>query len=565
MTPKDTIYIDIDDEITAIIEKVRVSDSKIVALVLPKRTTTLKSIVNMRLLKRLADGEKKRVVLITSEASLLPLAGAVGVHVAKTLQSKPAIPPAPELGAANNSTADEALDADAEQTPDPSKSIGELSGMPEPDGDDSIDVDNSSDDAKSAGKPKKDKKLKIPNFEKFRKLLLLAGGALVLLIFGLIFASKSLNKATVTIKTDVTTANSDVTLTASGDATEVNTAKKVVPSTLVKSDQNDTASAPATGQKDKGKKATGTVTLTLTDCSQDQVTVYAGTAVSEGGLTYITQSAVTLNKVEVGPDCNPNDPPGSPGLYSSSYRKSANVVAQAGGDKYNVASGKTFTVAGASNVSGSNSAAISGGTSDIVKVVAQADIDAAKKALVDKLTDQAKDDLNKQLSDQKMLKLDDSLANSTGAVKISAKLGAEASEVSATGVVTFSMIGIKQDDADKVIKSEATKQIDAAKQSIASTGLDNATFKITGKKGSPNATIEVQSTVSTGAELSEQDVQGIVAGKKKGEARDALKTRPGVQGVDIGLSPFWATKIPKDPGKVKVIFEQANSNGSANP
>ena len=65
------------------------------ALVLPKRATVFQSVVNMKLLKRAADGEKKNAVLITSEAALLPLAGIAGLHVAKTLNSKPAIPLAP--------------------------------------------------------------------------------------------------------------------------------------------------------------------------------------------------------------------------------------------------------------------------------------------------------------------------------------------------------------------------------------------------------------------------------------------------------------------------------------
>src|SRR3982750_4418911 len=89
---KDTIYIDIDDEITSIIEKVRASQQKIVALVLPKRASVLQSIVNMKLLKRTADTAKKSLVLITSEAGLLPLAGTVGLYVARNLQTKPEIP-----------------------------------------------------------------------------------------------------------------------------------------------------------------------------------------------------------------------------------------------------------------------------------------------------------------------------------------------------------------------------------------------------------------------------------------------------------------------------------------
>ena len=77
-TSKDTVYIDVDDEITTIIDKVRGSDKRIVALVLPKRAAVLQSVVNMKLLKRSADQAKKQLVLITSEAGLLPLARTFG-------------------------------------------------------------------------------------------------------------------------------------------------------------------------------------------------------------------------------------------------------------------------------------------------------------------------------------------------------------------------------------------------------------------------------------------------------------------------------------------------------
>ena len=92
---KDVLYVDVDDEITAIIDKVQESNQKIVALVLPKRAAVLQSIVNMKLLKRSADEAKKKIVLITSEPGLLPLAGTVGTYVAKTLQTKPEVPDTP--------------------------------------------------------------------------------------------------------------------------------------------------------------------------------------------------------------------------------------------------------------------------------------------------------------------------------------------------------------------------------------------------------------------------------------------------------------------------------------
>ena len=45
---KDIIYIDVEDDITAIIGKIKASKEKIVALVPPKRIGVLQSAVNLR-------------------------------------------------------------------------------------------------------------------------------------------------------------------------------------------------------------------------------------------------------------------------------------------------------------------------------------------------------------------------------------------------------------------------------------------------------------------------------------------------------------------------------------
>ncbi|MCA9327478.1 hypothetical protein KDA14_03035, partial [Candidatus Saccharibacteria bacterium] len=107
---KQTIYVDVDDEITAIIDKLTNASGKIVALVLPKRATVLQSIVNMKLLKRTAESAGKNLVLVTTEAGLLPLAGIVGLHVADTPSSRPTIPPMPDQPSDEPESVDEPLD-----------------------------------------------------------------------------------------------------------------------------------------------------------------------------------------------------------------------------------------------------------------------------------------------------------------------------------------------------------------------------------------------------------------------------------------------------------------------
>src|SRR5665213_177115 len=186
---KDTVYIDVDDEITAIIEKVESAKEKVVALVLPKRAAVLQSLVNMRLLKRSAEKAAKNVVLITGEEILLPLAGVVGLHVASNLQSKPEIPAPPAIAAAkaapNHVPEDDIVDTGEEEPStklDYHRAVGELAASHAADDDESIDL---ADEDEEEDKPKdkkakapKSKGPKVPNFDRFR--LLVFGGGLLL-------------------------------------------------------------------------------------------------------------------------------------------------------------------------------------------------------------------------------------------------------------------------------------------------------------------------------------------------------------------------------------------------
>ena len=86
---KDVIYIDVEDDITTIVGKIKASKEKIIALVPPSRVGVLQSAVNMRLLARTAEQANKRVVLISHNQSLVALAASAKIPVARNLQSKP--------------------------------------------------------------------------------------------------------------------------------------------------------------------------------------------------------------------------------------------------------------------------------------------------------------------------------------------------------------------------------------------------------------------------------------------------------------------------------------------
>src|SRR4030065_2427360 len=62
-----TLYIDIDEEITSIIDRVRKTDAREIIIVAPKNAMLLQSIVNLKLLKKETDRRKSELLIITQD------------------------------------------------------------------------------------------------------------------------------------------------------------------------------------------------------------------------------------------------------------------------------------------------------------------------------------------------------------------------------------------------------------------------------------------------------------------------------------------------------------------
>ncbi len=576
---KDTIYIDIDDEITGIIDKVSQSKHKIVALVLPKRASVLQSIVNMKLLKRSGDTHKKKIVLITSEAGLLPLAGAVKLHVAKTLQSKPTVPAAPDVPSDNVALDDSvddiaAIDEDDDDIEsdvvedkklDTKKAVGELAGaaaakpVKSQQFEETIDIDDEPEleaaapvaAAKKASK--KDKKLKIPDFNQFRTKLLVGGGLVVLLLIGWYVSSFVLPTAKITVITDSVSVSTDVAVTLSTDAKAIDKEKLIVPATAKSIKKTDAEKVPATGKKNVGEQAKGTVSLRLTDCSKESVTVPSGTIVTSGGLNFILQKDVTFIRVLFGSKCNNQD-------FPAFTTATINVVAQNSGDQYNISGGRTFSVVGFSNVAGYDSSSMTGGTNKEVTVVSQEDIDAATQKLTDKSKDAAIKELTTQLKDNSLYAIAETVTVTPANITASPTVGVEATEVTVTNIVTYTLLGVDRDDLKSIIVDSAKEKIDTKEQTISNDGLDDAVIKATDQISPTQQKLSIQTTVSTGAQEEQDSLKTQIAGKKKGEVQQLINARAGVKEVQVSYSPFWVYKTPSNPKKITIVYQQA-SNG----
>lgn len=545
---KDTIYVDVDDEITTIIDKVQNSKHKIVALVLPKRASVLQSVVNMKLLKRSASTNKKNLVLITSEAGLMPLAGAVGLHVAKNLQSKPAIPKGPETSDLPDSLVEEDEIEAPEPDVDANKSIGELAGVEDnsmPPEDEEIEVDNT--ETPKAAKPKKaakGKNLKVPNFERFRKWFIIGGIALVVLLVGGYFAFFQLPKANITIDSNSTAKVMNIAFTADTTNKQFNEATATIPAQKQEVKKTDTQTAPATGQKNIGNKASGTVTMTARQCSgiATPPPVQAGTGISANGLTYITQGSTNFTFDSIKNNCI---------NFTASPTQ---ITAQNGGANYNV-SNASFTVSGRDDVTATGSA--SGGTDNNVKVVNQSDVDAAKGKINAAGNEQAaRTELTDALKKANYLPVPETFATKGPDVTTSPNVGDQGDNVTVTATTTYSMIGIDQKDLSTIVTAQVNKQIDTNNQSVLDDGLSDATFTVQNNDGNPKLSVQTSTTI--GPKIDIDALKKEIAGKKKGQTIQIIQSRPGIKDVTVKYSPFWVFSTPKNTNKITIVFNKAS-------
>src|SRR3990167_6552833 len=94
----EVIYLESDEEITSVIDKLKGSKAPRVALVVPRGATLLQSVVNLKLLSKEAAILAKEISLVTSDKIGRNLAAQVGLTVYDSIRDKRPVfqPPALE-------------------------------------------------------------------------------------------------------------------------------------------------------------------------------------------------------------------------------------------------------------------------------------------------------------------------------------------------------------------------------------------------------------------------------------------------------------------------------------
>ena len=582
---KDVIYIEPEDDITDIIAKVKNAKTKIVALVPPKKAGVLRSVVNFKLIAKTALQHNKTVVLISVDENLVKFAQSVKMPVAKSLSSKPQlatddeaefgdadeesdiIEEEPETETSTSKSEKKDVKSDHEKSHKDDKKAEAVKAKKSEEVVTEDEIDEEADTDKKVAKKKSNQK--VPNIKKYRTQIIIGSVFAVIMVVVLVwaFAFAPAAKVIVHVRTSDQGFSETIKLTTDQDKEDIDAGIFYMEEKAI--EKTASADFEATGEVDKGTKASGTLTVKRTSPvsivgnGRDAITIPVGTKFTYNGLTYVSTAASTLRAVD-GKDFDTDTCKVSTSLVatcdlSKDVTTTVKIEAIENGDKYNmgaVNSGWTASISGATPTS---SAAISGGTSKIVKIVSKDDLAAAEENLDITGESDAKKELIDENSDDAIV-IKSSFNIENGQLSSSPALGEEVNgdtKPKVTKKTTYKVYTVSRDAVSQYIEKTVEEGLGDDTRTVYATGAGKDEEKVIAffesyKNNNGEYTAKLKSTVKIGPRVTPEMISEKILGQKVGQVRTMLTSINGVADVEINRSYFWVTKIPSDINKVEI-------------
>ena len=563
---KDTFYIEPEDDITDIINHIKASKQKIIALVPPKKLNVLRSSINLKLIARTAKIHDKAIVVVTTDPTLMKMAALSSLPFAKNLSSRPTLPS--EFNEADleyPAKAKKASPSDEIEINEKAASSGSVSRVRTTNEDaadrannisnltknstmnlNSEEVAKNSEDEESDNHPKK-----ILTLDSLKNRIIIGVVAAVLLIGSFVWAFILAPAAKISVKIKTIAENFSENVSFVTDAKQAVSKDGKFFLETASLEKNSEVEFEATGEKNVGDKATGELrliatfdmsTTTATASRPDVATVPQGSAFAYRNLNFLTDQEVKISWDGSISNCDAGRHNGK-----CQVAKTVKATAIEGGAKYNieaVSSGWQSSVAG---VEGYANSAFKGGTDKIQKIVTASDITNAKEKLTE--ADGAKEELFEKVPSDD-IKIEDSYKKVTADPTSSPAVDqpTENGKAKLTAKTTYSVNYVDKTAIEEYVKSVVSTRL-GSDQKIYETGN---IFIEKFQNNNNSVTAKIKATLKTGPEVTEQSVLEKSLGKKVGEVTTLIKSINGVSDVEVNTSFPWVRQIPNDANKVSI-------------
>ena len=569
---EEILYLEADEEITSVVDKLKGLEAPSIGLVVPKGSTIAQSLVSLRLIKKEAEKLKKDISIITSDEvgrnlaaqadlpvfadvkSRTPIdvnqlekapeneqieidmsVGTASETAKKGKETKEVVEPEEELpeGLSVHRYDETALAADEPQNA--KEETDEIEKVPEKE---EQFVSREVRDVKPAPRPaheieaerpirgpeaiKKDTSSKKRTFKPYLIAIALIVGLLVVLVgLDLVFA-----RVKVTLLVPAEEIQKEASIVIEKDRQAIDLKQGIIPGVQEIKTKPVEKLFSATGKKDAGEQAKGTLTFKNEAGVDDTLT--AGTTVtSTNNVSFTLNGAITIPKATLN----------SSGDKVLGQATGA-VTAKSAGDNANMASSMTYVASGHSKVTVSG--ATSGGVTKQLTIVSRSDIEQAETAL----KDQGKTDLFQDLSaDKNQVYLQDAGTVELSDFTPSKNAGDETDQFSAKGTIKYTTISFKSADFRQAIIKQVEKTLPQDKSLLPS---DADSLTPTAKENNINVgklTVIGNLTSHIGAKNDLGQLSKSLTLKRIKNVKAKLSEVPNATVVSVDLTPSFALPI----------------------
>src|SRR3990167_3053821 len=542
------IYLEPDEEITSVIDKLKVLNPsvKTVSLVIPKGAAILQSVVNLKLLKKQGEVLEKDLSIVTFDRIGRNLASQAGFSVFDNINAdKPVFEPVRP-----QPKTEEIIELDL---------TGKQEENSQPKGisvyryDESQQVPQAQEpEPRQEPEPQIEEKEELPiqpfvvkpkNKNAKKKIIFFAGLALIIalgIIFYLFYP-----KAIITLTVLSEPFEKPLEITIDNNIFKNDESRKAITGELLESEQEGIKKFPATGKKEVGEKAKGSVTVS--NDSGTSTKLPSGSELkTSAGLSFKTLSEITIAGATASVDASGN-------VIKTPGKNDVQVEANEAGDQYNI-SAASFTVSGYSMLSGKSTASMSGGSSRQLTIVTQNDINNAKNELANEIYSTLHSDLKNKAGGDKILEntIKDEILSSDA----NKKVNEEASEFEMKVKAKSATISFKENDYREMVVKALGGEVPQDKELILSSSdeISTATSEIDIAHG----IIKVTGTVKTrlAPKIDQNTMKNSIKGKNRATAEEIIKQNKDIEAVNVFLRPSWWLKnVPAIDKNIEIKFE----------
>lgn len=593
------LYLEADEEITSVIDKLRGLEAKSVGLVAPRGSMIAQSLVSLKLLQKEAKKFGKQIALVTSDEVGRNLAAQVGLSVyadvksSKPLEINPGLDESskkpieidmrerakqpddknsnPDDKSARAEKAEEALDEEPlpkdftmhryDEPREAAQTVQEVVDEPQPKAEERHDTSANEEhfikrpvgDLKDYSRRQEVEDSRPVRYQEVKrgssrstsnkKPVIIAIFSVVAVVLLAIIADLTLSRLTVVLNVKADPIDKTVEVRVEKDRSQIDADAGIIPGTEITKEKDVEATITSTGEKNAGEAAKGIIAF-KNESGVDEPISAGSTIVSSNSVEFTLDSDITVPKASL-------NSAGDKVLG----QVSGAITAKEAGTQGNMSSSTVYAVRGKSKITATG--ATTGGVTKKVKIVTKTDIEKGKQKLQD-------DNLQALISEAKDSNKDKVFLDDAGSVELTdyqagSSVNDEADQFTVKGKLSYSVLVFSQADLADISAQEVEKTLSEG-EGLARTDSDQIIPTVKEAQISQGYLVissEVKSHVGPKIDMEEQALSW--RGKQIKRVKEIAGSIEGVEVSSVELKPSWALPI------APIIYKHIDINVEYSP